>query len=436
MFTRLPAGFLLLGAAMVVPSFVTAETLPDGFVIDAGNVDRALVADFEGQPVKELLLDRTVYLIREHNLKIRIGRSLPLKTPARMLAVTKKYAGQASLEPTTHYIKDWTAGLPFPAVTPQDSDAGWKVIWNVYLGGPVRFDVLNYTDFEFQMVSGETGIERTQTWAMQNYTERGRWMNDNPIEGDGSVIVKKALFATYPQDLKGIGTLTIEYYDDKPDDAYVYVKAVRRIRRISGDSWSDPIGGTDYLHEDDGGFTVKPSHYANWRVVEKKLYLMPVDPEMPYWNKVDTAKSLKDKYIGIDFTQAPYWHLRTDYVAYRPRETWVLEGTAPERHPFYSKKVVYIDADTWAIPFAETFDKAGNFWKAITCSIALYKQTSPPAEAPLLSACTVADYQRMHATTYAIGEQPDPVLNTPGITSEDITPQLLTRGEPARPHKR
>ena len=68
--------------------------------------------------------------------------------------------------------------------------------------------------------------------------------------GDGSILSKTLFFVTAPYDMKGVGIFTVRYDLPKLEDTWVYVKSVRRTRRLSGGAWMDPVDGLDMLNDE------------------------------------------------------------------------------------------------------------------------------------------------------------------------------------------
>jgi outer membrane lipoprotein-sorting protein len=52
-----------------------------------------------------------------------------------------------------------------------------------------------------------------------------------------------------PADVKGVGLLTVEY-SDRDDDQWLYLPALRKVRRISASDQTDNFMGTDFTYED------------------------------------------------------------------------------------------------------------------------------------------------------------------------------------------
>jgi hypothetical protein len=56
-----------------------------------------------------------------------------------------------------------------------------------------------------------------------------------------------------PRDVAGTGYLSFSYDDEsKDDDMWLYLPAMRRVRRITGSGKNDDFMGTDFTYEDMG----------------------------------------------------------------------------------------------------------------------------------------------------------------------------------------
>lgn len=62
---------------------------------------------------------------------------------------------------------------------------------------------------------------------------------------------KKLLFFTAPADVRGTAFMNWSYTDPtKPDDQWIYLPALRRVRRISAEKKNDSFMGSDFTYED------------------------------------------------------------------------------------------------------------------------------------------------------------------------------------------
>jgi hypothetical protein len=72
-----------------------------------------------------------------------------------------------------------------------------------------------------------------------------------------------------PGDVKGTGYLSWEYYDQKKEDnRWLYMPALRKIRRISGSSDGDYFMGTDFTYDDMGDRNVDEDEHILLREEE------------------------------------------------------------------------------------------------------------------------------------------------------------------------
>lgn len=421
-------------AFFIFPLVLVAQELKPGIIIDKSNLASFEDATFEGVSIKDMIPDKTRWLIENQNLKIKLASSTPMPKVNRTWELAKKYdnVNTVSLNTNGHLI-GWTAGMPFPKVDLSAPDAASKLMWNFYVGGDASsFDFLNLEKFAFVFIDGKSGIERQQIWALQYYKMWGRAWSDTPIIGDSKLLNRKLLFATYPDDVRGVGTFINEYVDERPDEAWAYIRSFRRIRRISGNSWMEPIPGTDLLTEDDIGFQTKPSNYKSWKLLETKKVLLPVHPDMSLWTWVPEAGAVKTQYPAMDLSAAPYWHPNPDYVVWQPRDTYVIEGTPPSYHP-YGRRIIYMDAATHTIPMGEIYDKKGDYWKGSMHPVMVYSDPEAGVSLAFPALGIVADYKRMHATNYVTGKPVNKMMNTPGINGDDINVEVLRKGEPVQP---
>jgi outer membrane lipoprotein-sorting protein len=105
-----------------------------------------------------------------------------------------------------------------------------------------------------------------------------------------------------PRDVAGTGYLSFSYDDEsKDDDMWLYLPAMRRVRRIAGSGKNDDFMGTDFTYEDMGSrglakdtFSFRGEEAIDGeicRVVEAR----PLDRNNPYGRRVVWVR--KDSYV-------------------------------------------------------------------------------------------------------------------------------------------
>lgn len=410
----------LVGLCLAFPA--SAKELAEGTVIEAANLESISGDTFEGHVIGEILTERQKWMIKNHNLKMKLGNVEPLKVDDRYWALSEKHAGEAKLNPDTRQLENWTAGMPFPMsdIEVGDPSAGDKLIWNFFVYQTEGDS--SYFPFTYLLVDGTEGVERTQDWLFIRVKMRGRASKNNePVLGDGDegLLNQTLITARYPRDIRGLGTLAKTYYIDKKDDSFAYLPAVRRIRRLSGGAWTDPIGGSDQLQDDINIWNTHPNWYDSIKLIEKRWIL--TIPKIG-WSKYPDKENQAERYPHVDLQNPPYWN---PVGVWDAREVYVIEADAPDIHP-YSKKIMYMSTDFPFIYQGETYDKKGDFWKYIWW---LPKNTKAEDGYLALNVSSgfILDYQRMHGTI--LQSTPDWKINVPGIGPEDASlPALQSQG--------
>ena len=139
----------------------------------------------------------------------------------------------------------------------------------------------------------------------------------------------------------------------EPRLAWQYNPGQRRVIRAPELAYDSPGIGADGLRTNDdfNGFNGSPDRY-NWKLVGKK------EMYVAYNNYKLSSKDLK--YVQI---LGPS-HVNQDLVRYELHRVWVVEGTlkAGARH-IYSKRVFYVDEDSWTILHADQYDARGGSWR-------------------------------------------------------------------------
>ena len=141
------------------------------------------------------------------------------------------------------------------------------------------------------------------------------------VEGDGD---KSPSIFDEPADVKRTAFLTFTHAT-KPDDQWLYLPALKRVKRISSRNKSGPFMGSEFAFEDLGS-----------QEVEKYTY-----------------KYLRNE-AGGDW------------------ECYVVERYPAYKHSGYTRQVVWIDSEYWQALKIEFFDRKNSLRK--TLEIAEYRQ--------------------------------------------------------------
>ena len=325
---------------------VTGGKLKAGDLVTKDNVD--LVKD---------LLPPSAYECVKRGMVLILAPPTPVEKtlPAYFLEATKKNRGKAVMgQNNVVYTKDgkkWIGGFPFP-----EPQTGTEAMAN-YRFGALSYgcdDFNYYVRMDFVNSKGEA-YKYNQSWYRKMFVQPRLLVPPlGVIPGHEAENYRSMIFFLEPQDIAGLSQLFVRYYDDtaRPDDGYLYLPALKRTRRISATNWQDNMAGTDLTWSDADGFA-DPFGGWNFKLVEKKLYILPGDNNPNPKKRPDGTWDPGIKYdVGVKFPRLQ-WELRPTYV---------VEATPKQTH-VYGKKIIYLDEVTFKSRIVEMYDHQMKLWK-------------------------------------------------------------------------
>lgn len=135
-------------------------------------------------------------------------------------------------------------------------------------------------------------------------------------------VEKTVMIFLAPADVKGIGYLTYAYEDKgTDDDTWLFLPALKKVRRISGSSRNDYFMGTDFTYDDMGD-----------REIDE-----------------DTHTLIKEEIINEN-------------------TCWVVESFPVDKTYMYSKRVSWINQDNLITVKVDYYDRQGKLLKQLTVS--------------------------------------------------------------------
>ena len=334
---------LLIAAVSTPMSGATAADVAPGATVSKQSL--------EG--MRELLPPAMQWMV-ERGLTFDVIEHKKVEWPSKYVEATEKYASQVKLSADGRSLTGYVAGLPFPQIDPNDPQAAVKVMWNQELKPLYTDDV--QTQFIFELTDANGNIERTQIWdRWRRLFWSGRLYHDpKPTIPHEPAIRYTELFgpALAPEDIRNTSALSIRYVDaDIPDDTYLYLPQLRRVRRVPVNNRSDSIFGTDMVLDSTWGFASQVGSFEFKLLAAAREILAPVHT---------------GKYGAEDLYPAPPG---SGIQAWMPngkwekRTVWIVEGR-PRMSPYsFSKGVFYVDNEFWGPNFTEWYDKRGELWK-------------------------------------------------------------------------
>ena len=155
--------------------------------------------------------------------------------------------------------------------------------------------------------------------------------------------------------LSGDGTLVLEPIDqtDAPRKSWTYNRNLRRILRAPYIANAYPAANTDNLRTVDefDMFNGSPEEY-DWQLKGKQELYIPYN-----------AYRIHAQDLAVDDIVGKH-HINPAHARYELHRVWVVEGTLkPGMKHIYSRRVFYIDEDSWQIAVADNYDLEGNLWR-------------------------------------------------------------------------
>ncbi len=333
------AATLALAAITARPA--AAEVPPTGTVVNRSNIDRYI--DVLSPSIKGLIERGAVIKVSEHK---KVGLAPPF------VAATEKYAGQVQISPDSTHLMNHVAGLPFLEVKSDDPQAGAKHMFN--FNSAIAVDDLDLRNFDCDtgaLGSAGNPIKMERHFLIDHMRRlyfRERTLVDPKPEmpNRDNARYKEAMYPMIePFDLKGTGFTSNRYIDHtKQDDSWLYLPQLRRVRRLSSAQRSDALFGQDTDQDSYAGYAGNVGWFT-WKFLGEKTMLgsfhadkIPVEWQPP----------------SGDFLHASAWE---------PREVWVVEGASKVPQYAYSKRVIYLDRESYRILYSDIYDQAGELWK-------------------------------------------------------------------------
>jgi len=335
--------------------------------IDAGNIDG----------VKEFLPD-ALYDIHKNTEKW--GTTWFTIVPYRFAKPTKgdiKYTleGKCTIA-EDGILQNYVSGIPFPH--PKN---GLEIGYN--------FDNLNWGDQmmgrqDVILVDGRRKYDRKMDITSHIMYFAGR--RDIPEVPEVSYNPKgiyRGIHSYYdePAAYKGTRTLLLKWKDRTRDWAnWSFSSSTRRIRRRSMAERQSSTGGSDTCGDDNSGYAWA-INVQDYKILGRKEILIA--------RHQDQEELVKGRTEGKCLDNG------------RQRErinTYVVEAIHKDPDYIYNKQIWYMDPETWAIIYADKYDRDGKLWKVFDIAMYMIPSEYDGQEVQTMCMLTVIDVQRIHST--------------------------------------
>ncbi|TAM12637.1 MAG: DUF1329 domain-containing protein [Nevskiaceae bacterium] len=237
-------------------------------------------------------------------------------------------------------------GVPFPI---PDKGNGYQVMWNNMFRYAPAISLMNCNSYMVDSTGNVNALPSFLAYYMHPWSSPGddfRKQVYDAVYGFNTLL-------TSPPTSAGVDFLN--YY--LPDAAatppiWFYTPGQRRVRRAPDFSYDVPMAAYDGIlfWDEPWGFVGRMDRF-DFKLEGKQELLIP------YNNfKITNTESAKQ-------TLGPK-HVDPSAMRWEKHRVWKVVATlkADARHA-YSKRVFFVDEDSWAIILAETYDQSGKPWR-------------------------------------------------------------------------
>lgn len=296
------------------------------------------------------------------DFQIKIGLTHHYSFPKEFTNDTEKYSSQVKIVPLPNggrTMEGYVAGLPFPNAS--EPLKGWKLLVNMWYTYEPHL-LCGYDSFYLVDRFGHIYAEK----ALQIYrrlghiSDYGQPVNDPQADG---IYYSEYIRIVAPEQSRYLTNLTLYYMDNtKPIDTFLFIPALRRSLRLSSAARCSPLIGTDFTQDDSN----RGNFNGDWTLFDSTVIREAEIPQLTVAN-IKNVGNLDNYYKPVFFPKPIVgdWEIRP---------TWVLDvRRIPSQATgyCYSKKIYYLDKETYLATWNDGYDATGKLWKVFeSCNFA------------------------------------------------------------------
>jgi len=384
--------------------------------------------------VADLVSPGNLILVKQ-GMTMKIVPTERLEWPPPYKAATEKYSAQVQLA-RDGTLKNYAAGLPFPLVDANDSQAALKVMWNFSYRPLYTDDAVSKNVEIASYRPGSTPADPVAHFTIGNvgfYNNTGRTeVNPIPTNPEATTAGIRYRFGAYPflepSEMRGFGFIRYRSIDPKiEDNSWMLNPRSRRVTRASASELSDVLGisqpgagagagAATYASNLDPdsffGFAAKIENF-NYKFLGEKPMLAVVNAEN------SPAKACPSD--GGRTICPENWEMRQLYVIEADAKQTSMLGSGVS----IPKRIFYVDSEGWFITASDQYDRDGKLWKTIATFNAYRDRPVPDARV------AIWPFKRMFQTALAdedIGTGFSTVVLSPGVETEEHESWYINMG--------
>ena len=373
------------------------------------------------------VLDETlVQLISHGAFELDVIASESYAPHPNYLSEAKDSASEVTMGAGAGDLIGYQTGRPFPEPpSTDDLRSGDKIAWNMRHAYTGDSSIINPFYWQYRNMRNDK-LERELSFAARGLKFKHRVLlkpTPDLAENPAEVFNAFYLHVLSPPDLRNTQLLIHRLEDDtKQEQGWLYLGTQRRVRRLPTGQNTDAFLGTDIMIEDFLGYNGRIKDMT-WRYVETKKVLLP------FYRHNELALSDRkhaDGFHFVDFTGKGNCFPK---IKWQFREAHILEATPTwSQHPL-SKRVYYVDAETYLPAYGRLYDRGGKLWKFAIAGYSHPDHHLPEnagSHVPIIDVVSMIDLQAQHCTTLQFHMQ---VNSATPKASEFSVQELRKRGK-------
>jgi hypothetical protein len=327
--------------------------------------------------------------------QIEIVPTQQLYAPLPYAEMSLKNAGTAKQDDRGYFIADtYDGGLAFPK--PSGKFKAMQVLYNnfynphaldsCYMWDQTRgFTKELREDWSALSYGGQLKVHGRATPPFGWYDERAKRQGELKVMG---------IIMVAPRDMFGTIATQYQYLDPQKLNRFiVYIPGLRRVRQMTATDTQDvQSGNPDSTNDDFGGFCQKmsPTVYPlEYKIIAEREYLF-LSPQSGCSNYYISSSSKGLERINSKWERRP---------------VYVVELTELDKSYVYSKRILYVDKETFLILYTKNYDQKGRLYRTMEAGMGFIPEAGSGVGATSIT--FYLDRIDLHSTVDSIYSIPD-----------------------------
>jgi Protein of unknown function (DUF1329) len=292
-------------------------------------------------------------------------------------------------ESATRSLPRHVYGFPFSEINLDDSQAAYKVLYNVQASRFQMDDAYLYIAAKWAKPN-----ENDRDVEFGSYTTVDIGRHSGPRKNPDETFVRNIVFGVSPYDMVGVSIMEWWFQDQERRPAmWAFVPSLRRVRRISPEANADQGFFGSTIPRDDSyswGWRVRQ---MKWKLIGSRDMLVPIAPtginkvmeiaepspkKLPSSDRLHSEseirpgkvaqikwgkeEQIREGYKASDFQGKSWWPTNIQFAR---RRCWVVEGTSLDPGYPYGRRILYIDEFAYWPYWTEIYSRSGEYVRTI-----------------------------------------------------------------------